>query len=203
MIRKKQIGIILCCAGIVLLSSGLYCIFHEPKDRQNIEESFLSLEKTIDDGPFAKEPTNYEKGKAFENYIIEKFDFSRKSLQLIPQDSTPGIKNCSDLLIQLTTKSEKYYFAVECSWRKHISATNIKWTKKETLSYMLSSADKYNAPLFLIMGNGGTPDSPETIYIIPINSNEQFILNSVTEYKCRNIQGKFYYDGINKTLTIK
>lgn len=209
---SKKLGISLVVSGIVCFLCGIIVLNKDNDDSisksqptalsQNIEAASTQV---IADTVPAKKPemSNAEKGKLFEDYIIRKFDFSRKALELVSRDDSHGAKQNADFLIKLTTKKGKYNFAVECAWRKEMPEGEFDWTKEETLAKMIASAKAQSATLFLVLGCGGKPDSPGNIYIVPLTKSKQATLSSLTSYKCDNMYGKFFYDGPSKKLMIK
>lgn len=209
---NKNLGYALILAGIICVVSSVFVHFNGKEESasqtqpsalsQNVEATSTQV---VADTIATKKPelTNAEKGKLFEDYIVSKFDFSRKALELVSRDDSRNAKQNADLLIKLTTKKGSYHFAVECTWRKDMPKGDFEWTKEETITKMLSSAKGKAAPLFLVLGIGGKPNSPGDIYIIPITKSKQATLESLSSYRCENMYGKFFYDAPSKKLTIK
>ncbi len=131
--------------------------------------------------PAAKEEqaTSKEKGDAFENYVISKFN--QKFFKLKDMRSDKGIKGFypesnqyPDLLLEYKLSSIK--FAVECKWRadwwkRDDGEESIDWAggEKKIQNYN-EYAEKNNVPVFVAIGVGGTPDKPEQLFVAPLNA---------------------------------
>jgi len=185
---KKEIGIILIASGLLCMISGIYIIANDTAKQQKVEQ-------------------NIQKGEAFLQYVIDKFDFSRKSLTLEYKSETNSKrKSCADLLVRLDTKTDVYRMAVECAWRSKFPENGLlEWTSQTKLQSMIDDASASYAPLFLVLGIGGTPDLPKDLYAIPIGDSSMNCVRADQSiaYKCNAKGGKFYYDGKTRSLTIK
>lgn len=205
---NKNTGYSLIAVGMVILFAGLFALLvgksESPKKQTAKVAQAVDVPSIIvTNAPKTKGKSNAEKGKEFEEYIIKKFDFSRKSLKLVSRSEPSGVKSGADLLIELTTKKANYNFAVECAWRSEVKESAFEWTKEETLNNILALSKNDKAALFLVLGEGGSPSYPNDLYIIPITSAKQFSIQNLAAYRCNDLSGKFFYDGLTKKLTIK
>lgn len=155
--------------------------------------------------------TPKEKGDAFENYIIGKFD--RKFFKLKDMRSDKGANGFypesnkyPDLLLEYKPTSS--LFAVECKWRmnwweKNDGKENIDWAggDKKIENYNQYSINN-NVPVFVTIGVGGEPNNPSELFVVPLNAlkyryaDKNYLSNFVKKEKARN----FFFDSNQVTL---
>lgn len=105
---SKKLGISLVVSGIVCFLCGII-VLNKDNDNSISKSQPAALSQNIEaastpviaDTVSAKKPemSNAEKGKLFEDYIIRKFDFSRKALEFVSRDDSHGAKQNADFLI--------------------------------------------------------------------------------------------------------
>ena len=149
------------------------------------------------------EKDGYEKGQQFEQFIIKLFNEHffylkkwRKSEKFTNSYLSIDYWN-PDLEIELVfTSIKKYRFAVECKWRKEFKDGKINWANNDQICSYRMFQDQVRVPVFVAIGIGGEPDSPEKLFLTPLNniymSNELFETELIP-FK-RKPTHKFYYD---------
>lgn len=67
-------------------------------------------------------------------------------------------------------KPTKERFAVECKYRSKMpeGESDIKWTNERRLEQYIEFSKKENIPLFVVIGVGSTPSSPERMFCLPL-----------------------------------
>jgi hypothetical protein len=115
-----------------------------------------------------------EKGDEFESYTISKFNKKYFKLLFWAGDKhIPGIKVDSnsdpDLKFLCKLSQEMQEFAVECKFRSAYFNNGIDWAEEYKIKHYRSYQTKYQIPVFVAIGVGGQPSSPNELYIIPLN----------------------------------
>lgn len=146
----------------------------------DVLSKLFSFGKTNEAAPAAEEEkTAKEKGDAFENYVVSKFD--RKFFRLKDMRSDKGSNGFypesnkyPDLVLEY--KPSTFSFAVECKWRadwwkRGDGEESIDWAggDKKIQNYN-EYAEKNNIPVFVVIGLGGEPDKPEKLFVAPLNA---------------------------------
>jgi hypothetical protein len=150
---------------------------------------------------------SYEKGRLFEEYVISLFN--KDSFWLLDwqmskkrDEYTHLDLNYPDLYL-LFAGRKHYRFAVEC---KFVSVVNhdeqFEWASDgEIKSYRRYQA-KFNIPVFIVIGIGGEPSSPEKLFVTPlyeICNNTSVVESDLMPYKRKPTQ-RFFYDTIQLKL---
>lgn len=227
--KQKNFGITMISLGIVLIASGFYTINAEDKSSESPEPVTAALAAVPEPASMTEEPktavteelsvvipseptkkassgqSNVQKGEAFEDYVISKFDFSRKSLTLLSRADNSTSATKPDLDIKLTAGGKYYRFAVECVWRQNMPQESLDWCKEGKIEALKNYEKKRNARVFIIVGIGGSPRKPTQLYIVPLDERPYAnIYTSVLQkYKVTTMEGKFFYETSTNTLTIK
>lgn len=146
---------------------------------------------------------NYEKGKAFEQYIINLFNQHsfqwkkwRESKKFTDQFLPTDHYN-PDLEMELVfTGAKKYRFAVECKWRKEFKEGTITWASNSQICSYQIFQSQARMPVFIAIGIGGQPSSPEKLFVTPLDNISQH--NYVHELQLipfkRKPTNRFFYD---------
>ena len=150
---------------------------------------------------------SYEKGVAFEEYIVSRFSRKYFSLKEWRGDkSSNGVYAQSntypDMEYTFKLHGETYNFAVECKWRARYNAENkVKWSYNEQLARYRQFAKDKNMPVFIILGIGGTPSSPENVFVVPLASIERIEVSKhwLENYR-HDFSKKLFYDIPTNTL---
>jgi hypothetical protein len=146
---------------------------------------------------------NYEKGQRFEQFIINLFNeqfFYQKKWRKSEKftDSSVSIDHWNpDLEMELVfTGVRKYRFAVECKWRKEFRDGKIDWANNDQICAYRMFQDQVRIPVFVAIGIGGEPDSPENLFLTPLNNihmHSELYETDLIPFK-RKPTHKFYYD---------
>ncbi len=157
-----------------------------------------------------KEKTAKEKGYAFENYVISKFD--RKFFCLKDMRSDKGIKGFypesnkyPDLVLEYKPSSSQ--FAVECKWRadwwrREDGEESIDWAggDKKIQNYN-EYAEKNKTPVFVVIGLGGEPEKPEHLFVAPLNALKYRYAKKSYLEKFIKRDSNFFFD--NKRMMLR
>lgn len=160
----------------------------------------LSSQRTLPADP-------YEKGRMFENYIIDLFnkekfkldkwrESRRMSNELITEEhSYPDI----EMIFQ---GRKQYKFAVECKWRKLFYNGAINWASTDQIERYRKFKRNFPFPLFIAIGIGGHPNQPEKLFVTPfINIEMKTVVyeHELIPYN-RHASRRFFYDVIQSKL---
>nr|WP_321496284.1 hypothetical protein [uncultured Methanolobus sp.] len=116
-----------------------------------------------------------EKGNAFEEFVRDRFekkyfdvvrwntDICRKRDEYIESDSDP------DMVIRYKYKGKNEQFAVECKYRKNTNKGKITWSKYPQMNRYRKYQEENGYPVFVVIGLGGEPESPEKMFCIPLD----------------------------------
>lgn len=151
---------------------------------------------------------SYEKGYLFEKFVIGLFNernFRRKEYReskriiegttLLPDHYYPDIE-----LIFLGKK--KYFFAVECKWRKSLQNGMITWAKEHQIRRYEEFQSCKRMPVFIAIGIGGEPYAPEKLFVTPfekIKGSSQVFESDLIPYK-RKPSHRFFFDTVQLKL---
>ncbi|MEJ7912148.1 MAG: hypothetical protein WKF70_03260 [Chitinophagaceae bacterium] len=121
--------------------------------------------------------TSFEKGNAFESFVLKLFN--QKSGRFIPvrhdsESATTFGKIAAkttypDLKFLFSTRGKKYKFAVECKWKKGFINGKIHWAEPHQLKNYLQFQKQWNTTLFVAIGIGGEPSNPSLLFVTPLN----------------------------------
>lgn len=109
-------------------------------------------------------------GREFENYIIEQlFAQNNEQLELLEWRSDKSLGNIFPIgnsLPDLLIRHNNRIISVECKWRNQLTQNNVTdLFSAERLTKFAHYASDINAPIFLILGIGGLPSTPTTLYL--------------------------------------
>ena len=153
---------------------------------------------------------NEQKGDNFERYVINLFilnnkpgkeyftvedwtrDINRKAIGIkVNSDQNPDLTMCYN---------GKEYFAVECKYRadfyfsKERNGYVIKWSYPEQMKRYQQFQKEKNIPVFIVIGVGGSPKSPMTIYCLPLNEAKytELYISYLEKYKRSPVKPFFW-----------
>ena len=114
----------------------------------------------------------FKKGEKFEKYVKNKFSKRYFSIEY----QTPSFEDNKDWFINsskrpdftFTYKPENMDFSVECKYRSNLYKGKYNWAKKRQMDRYKQFMGKEGHPVFIVMGLGGKPESPEKIYCVPL-----------------------------------
>ena len=214
-----KMGYFLIAVGLVCLFAGIIVYVNESKAKKNTPTDILVEKKEIhiDTAPkpsvqpeTARADENdeyYEKGLEFEKYIVSRFSKKYFTLKEWRGDKSihgiyPESSTYPDMEYAFTLHGKTYNFAVECKWRARYNAENkVKWSYKEQLARYRQFAKDKNMPVFIILGIGGTPSSPENVFVVPLASIERIEVskNWLENYR-HDLSKNLFYDIPTNTL---
>ena len=197
---KKILIDVLIALGVsafaILLAMGI-----RPERQRMVRDTSIETDDTV-----SSHVANVRKNKAFENFVIEKFDFTRDGYTLLEQNDETE-KTRADLLVEIECDMQFYPLAIECLWVETLSSKGVYWANDAEMKRIMESAEaegEAGARLYLALGVGGTPTSPKLLYIVPIHYHYEHILTaqqlSNFEIKVKPDM-KFNYNG--KLLTLE
>ena len=137
----------------------------------------------------------FEEGKQFERYVAHLFKnyYTIEDWTQDISDKTKGFFVESNLNPDLTIRYNytQERFAVECKWRasSFYSALHnekaIQVASEEQLSRYQKFSENKGIPVFIVLGVGGTPDSPLEVYSIPLNkiTSIEMPISSLIQFK--------------------
>lgn len=114
--------------------------------------------------------TSFEKGRAFELYILNTF-FSKEYYDLLHFTSNYSeIERFvqSDYLpdIQVKDRDTQNVFWIECKFR---TKTDYQGNLEITSDYQLNRYYNINEKIIFVIGLGGSPKRPNNLYFVPID----------------------------------
>lgn len=228
MFLNKKFGYVLTIIGMLMVIAGATTLVHanEPEETAisskettiaepvelmaEVIESPVEVETPVvaSTVPSSKQqksqqPSGVRKGEQFVNYIVNKFDFSRKSISLVSRNEGAG--DTPDLVINLKVKGKDYRFAVECVWRNSMPKDELTWASEEKMDKIEKYIRSHKTKTFIVIGIGGTHSAPQKLYIVPFDERPyRNLYTSVLEkYRCQSVSGKFFYEPDTHNLTIK
>jgi hypothetical protein len=132
---------------------------------------------------------NVEKGDKFEKYVVDRFDdrffsivewttdMSRKHNRFVESDCNP------DLVVRDRKTNE--IFCIECKYRSRLVDGYFDWSYPEQMNRYFSYAHEREIPFYIVLGFGGSPDSPSEIFCVPLEEakNPQIHTSSLQRYR--------------------
>lgn len=190
------VGIILTILGICTSILGISIIF---KNRE-IQPEIKIAE------PFAQEfsdvKSDKEKGDDFEKYVVQKFSKSYFSVLEWTGDKfvngTYAQSNRNpDFTLKFKMKNIDVDFSVECKYRSDYYKNGVEWCSDKQIEFYKSFANEKKRPVFVVIGLGGKPNSPEELFIVPLSEMKNtFVHKSFLQaYKKENFkESNLFYD---------
>lgn|GEM_PF-1393002 len=134
------------------------------------------------------ESENVEKGDKFERYVVDRFDnklfsvvewttdMSRKHNRFVESDCNP------DLVIRDRKTNE--IFCVECKYRSRLVNGYFDWSYPDQMDRYFSYARERKIPFHIVLGFGGSPDSPLELFCVPLEEakNPQIHISTLQKY---------------------
>jgi hypothetical protein len=152
-------------------------------------------------------PDSFEKGRLFENYIIELFN--KKHFGLVAwRMAQKGIDN--SLLIDYSKPDlelifegkKKYRFAIECKWRQEFRSGKIEWASQNQIRTYKNFEKRYRIEVFVAVGIGGDPSNPEKLFVTPLCNISKYteVYESDLLHYERKPTRRFFYDTVQLKL---
>lgn len=129
------------------------------------------------------QPEEYMKGREFEDFVLSLFDLHDGDdlvLQEWQGDKKLGLlspENNSNP--DFVFRYGRRHFAVECKWRERLSKDigETLFQKRKLDDYMTFSSRR-RIPVTIVLGVGGDPGNPESLYVIPLKDVEGILSHS-------------------------
>jgi hypothetical protein len=116
---------------------------------------------------------NRTKGTQFEKFIVSQFDDEYFHLIEWRGDKNIGgiralMDQYPDLVFYFQSNTQESYFAVECKWKEYFyhEVFNLEQNHLDNYRYY---AEVTGYPVFLIIGIGNTPSSPNHVFVVPLS----------------------------------
>jgi hypothetical protein len=158
-------------------------------------------------GKIIIKPDYYEEGRLFEQYIINLFNKKNFRLETWREsrkkdkESIPLEHSYPDLEL-IFVGAKKYRFAVECKWRSKFNHGKIRWAKPRHLESYIGFQLRFGIPLFIAIGIGGQPSSPQKLFVTPfqnINRYTEVYESQLIPFE-RKPTHRFFYDTVQLRL---
>jgi len=153
--------------------------------------------------PLRHPPTlnSYEKGRCFEEYVVQLFN--KDNFELIKWRRSERLEDrvllqdCLNPDLELVFgRYKKHPFAVECKWRKEFVAGKIRWAANYQISSYRDFENRFRIPVFIAIGVGGEPSSPERLFVTPLYNIEmcpEVYETDLIPYKRKPTRRFFYH----------
>ncbi len=220
-------GILLIMIGFCVLATGFYLTFFQKNvsERTSInpvnQETAIKTDSREPSAAVSEQPEkeqvstevnlepkeSADKGRKFEEYIALKFDKKYFNIKEWRGDKyVQGVYATSntypDMEIVFSHKEMKENFAVECKWRKSFYKNGIEWAKEKQIEVYQKFQKEKNMPVFVILGIGGEPNSPENLFILPLSAIQGIFLSTdnLKPYQKLSIDKNLFFDAKDKIL---
>lgn len=153
-----------------------------------------------------EQASSQKKGLDFEVFVMD--HFNNKYFKLlnwrgdkINKGRYPESNRYPDMEYELLT-NKREQFAVECKWRKSFQNGVINWATEEQIEIYNKFAENRKMNVIIVIGLGGEPSNPESIYAIPLRSLKYSIAKQsyLEQFKREDVQRKFFYNSKMGTL---
>lgn len=169
---------------------------------------FAVLEEIKGPDPILSEQK--KKGDDFENYIVTLFNQGSNRFSLKEWRSDKKADNGMyalsnhnpDLEFEFMDGYRAYPFAIECKWRAKFQGGSLCWAKPYQIENYLNYQKKKRIPVFVAIGLGGDPSSPDQLFVVPLNEIKMYpnVFESYLMRFKRNTSHSFYYNPRQKML---
>lgn len=148
---------------------GIYAI------RQCLSRSYFAIRERLRAMTFTEEVL---KGREFEDYVLELFNvrnddtFVLKEWQgdKITGNVCPENNRNPDFVLECKAGKRRHWFAVECKWRSRLIGNGIARDlfPADKIDIYTRFSEERRMPVFIIIGVGGEPSYPESLFVIPL-----------------------------------
>lgn len=171
-------GYILILIGIICIVGGAFLLRNPAVGISSINDDNIQIneQKTDMDSLKDKLTETEIKGRDFEKFVVNRF--SKKYFSIMEWRSDKCVNGhyaesntYPDLEMVLHLGKSDYPFAVECKWRHEFSDNGyIQWCDDSQLERYNKFAQDKAISVFIILGIGGTPSSPTSVYCVPLKA---------------------------------
>lgn len=159
------------------------------KNGLDYETVIAEVETKMENLDFASETQlidfSKKSGDDFEKFVVQKFDRKYFKLKEWAGDKyVDGIYAETtlqpDLLLEFRFKGKTSEIAVECKWRSDYMRGGIEFATESQFKRYQDFGKKRDIPVFIVIGIGGKPESPQYFYVVPIAEIKSNFINSST-----------------------
>lgn len=188
--------------GTILISIGIWMLQKAKEPKQPVPIETVEQPKP----KVETKASNKEKGDAFEKFVVSRFNkeyFSLKQWQgdKFHQGRFAEANLHPDLLLEFQLRDIKEPFAVECKWRSHISDP-FEWAEARQIENYFTFQTQTKLPVFVVLGIGGLPSRPESVYVAPLQDLKERKLTREFLASIKRVEAShnFFYDARNHVL---
>lgn len=209
---NRNMGYVLIAIGLIITAIGVFLVSNT-KSKSSVKEE-LTKDQVKIQTPLASTNDQYDvnkaKGDAFEKFVIQKFNKDYFTIQEWRSDKyVNGMYAVSnsfpdlEIAFELKKEKKKDVFAVECKWRKNYFKNEIKWAEGYQLGNYRDYAKKIGIPVFVVIGVGGEPENPTTLYIVPLDSIKSNVLTieELKQFERLKTHSNFFWDENKRVLS--
>lgn len=149
---------------------------------------------------------NKKNGDDFEKFVVQKFDKKYFTIKEWAGDkyvkgNYAKTTSQPDLLLEFKLREKSSELSIECKWRKNYYKNGVEFAKKEQLERYKEFQKEKNIPVFIAIGVGGKGNSPEQLYIIPLQEiTTNFLsMNELKKYE-KKMDSNFFFDSETNQL---
>ncbi len=123
------------------------------------------------------------KGREFEDYVVTFFDLPHNTKLALKEwrgdKALPGVYPENNSAPDLVFSYEGKPFAIECKWRNH-TPPNLDTLISDKRAFFCQYAEDHAMPVFLLLGIGGLPSDPVSLYITSVS--QTLTLNTLLQH---------------------
>lgn len=150
-------------------------------------------------------PVEVLKGREFEDFVLELFDLNDNSLYSLLEwrsdksmgEVSPVSNTYPDFVIEYKKGNVRKKFSVECKWRSSISRNQkiLLFHPEQILRYQEYAREK-NQDVVIVLGVGGEPSMPESLYLIPVDALQEVQTKPslLKQYKRKEVSKWFSFE---------
>jgi len=192
----KKIAVITISFGICLVIIGAIININKSRDNQKTETNSIEnnqIENTVIVNK--KEIAETQ----FNDFVKNKF--SSKYFTVTKLDANNNFAN-SDVKVTYNLKGKQGNFYLKSLWFKNYRDNKIQIADEIKTQSIKKYQQTAEEPVFIIIGIGGSPNSPKFIFAVPaeIIVDNEIEISTIDKYKKEKVEANFYYDFENKIL---
>ena len=203
-------GYILMIAGVVLFGMGAFILLNNKKQPIEAVQADTNLPESTEAIP---EPapcvqlSPQEKGLAFENFVLDRFNKEFFTLKIWQGDKYHNGRYAEanrypDMVMTFALSERNFTFAIECKWRSGFKDGSLTWATEEQIEIYNKFSEEQKMDVFVAIGVGGESANPSALYIVPLKAlkyprAKEAYLNT---FKREVTNAKFYYNTKEKML---
>ena len=133
---------------------------------------------------------NYEKGLAFEKYVVNLFSEDEFTFTNCTSDKSHRferrVESDSDPDLTFRYKRTGQLISAECKFRSFYEDGKVTFAPQWKINHYINYAKKNRIPTYLILGLGGEPDNPDRLFCVPIEKAKytELYLSLLEKYEC-------------------